>query len=251
PADLAPVGRKPGAPALEVKVVLIPVAQFLLGRRRCAGARNVLDVVAVAGDERAHAIRPERRDDARGAAAPVVSDQHGLADIERIHQLPQIVAEGGLLARARGLGRQEARRPEPAQVRGDGATSGIDETRHDRIIDTRAVGPAVHEEDGRAGPWSAVVIDDVQRGRPDACGLRRHGSAPHAAVKSWLRIASFLRATIGCNHPSGCCRLARMTLAEFQRSLAAKSAPRGLAPPLVALWWAQKGDWDKAHKIVM
>jgi hypothetical protein len=42
-----------------------------------------------------------------------------------------------------------------------------------------------------------------------------------------------------------------MTLAEFQRSLTAKRAPRGLAPPLVALWWAQKGDWDKAHKIVM
>jgi hypothetical protein len=42
-----------------------------------------------------------------------------------------------------------------------------------------------------------------------------------------------------------------MTLAELQRSLTAKAAPRGLAPPLVALWWAHKGDWDKAHKIVM
>ena len=42
-----------------------------------------------------------------------------------------------------------------------------------------------------------------------------------------------------------------MTLAEFQHSLAAKTTPRDLAPPLVALWWAQRGDWDKAHKIVM
>jgi hypothetical protein len=42
-----------------------------------------------------------------------------------------------------------------------------------------------------------------------------------------------------------------MTFAEFQASLAAKTAPRGLAPALVALWWAQRGDWDKAHKIVM
>ena len=42
-----------------------------------------------------------------------------------------------------------------------------------------------------------------------------------------------------------------MTLAEFQRSVTAKTAPRGLAPPLVALWWARKGDWDKAHEIVM
>jgi hypothetical protein len=42
-----------------------------------------------------------------------------------------------------------------------------------------------------------------------------------------------------------------MTFAEFQRSLAAKAAPRGLAGPLAALWWAGRGDWDKAHKIVM
>jgi hypothetical protein len=42
-----------------------------------------------------------------------------------------------------------------------------------------------------------------------------------------------------------------MTLAEFQRSLAASTAPPGLASPLVALWWAERGDWDKAHKIVM
>jgi hypothetical protein len=42
-----------------------------------------------------------------------------------------------------------------------------------------------------------------------------------------------------------------MTLAEFQRSLTAETAPRGLAPSLAALWWAKRGDWDKAHKIVM
>jgi hypothetical protein len=27
--------------------------------------------------------------------------------------------------------------------------------------------------------------------------------------------------------------------------------PRALAPPLAALWWAKKGDWDKAHRSVM
>jgi hypothetical protein len=42
-----------------------------------------------------------------------------------------------------------------------------------------------------------------------------------------------------------------MTLAEFEQSLKAKTPPRGLAPALVALWRARKGDWDKAHKIVM
>src|SRR5258708_702415 len=42
-----------------------------------------------------------------------------------------------------------------------------------------------------------------------------------------------------------------MTPAEFHNSLTAKTAPRDIAPALVALWWARKGDWDKAHKIVM
>lgn len=42
-----------------------------------------------------------------------------------------------------------------------------------------------------------------------------------------------------------------MTPAEFQTSLTATTAPRSVAPALAALWWARKGDWDKAHKIVM
>jgi hypothetical protein len=42
-----------------------------------------------------------------------------------------------------------------------------------------------------------------------------------------------------------------MTLAEFKRAVAQPNPPTGLAPPLAALWWAAKGDWDKAHGIVM
>ena len=42
-----------------------------------------------------------------------------------------------------------------------------------------------------------------------------------------------------------------MTLAEFERSLAGRSPPAGLGAPLAALWWAAKGDWEKAHTIVM
>jgi len=35
------------------------------------------------------------------------------------------------------------------------------------------------------------------------------------------------------------------------KSTLTKSAPAsGLAPPLTALWWAAKGDWEAAHKIV-
>ena len=42
-----------------------------------------------------------------------------------------------------------------------------------------------------------------------------------------------------------------MTLAEFKRTLNTTTAPHGCAPALAALWWARKGDWGKAHKLVM
>ena len=40
-----------------------------------------------------------------------------------------------------------------------------------------------------------------------------------------------------------------MTLAEFRSSLARSAPPAELAPPLAALWWAAKGDWNRAHKL--
>jgi hypothetical protein len=42
-----------------------------------------------------------------------------------------------------------------------------------------------------------------------------------------------------------------VTPAEFQQSLALERPPRGLTAALRALWWARRGAWDKAHKIVM
>src|SRR5262249_7690735 len=42
-----------------------------------------------------------------------------------------------------------------------------------------------------------------------------------------------------------------MTLAEFKQSQAKARPSAGLSVALTALWWAGKGDWDKAHKIVM
>lgn len=40
-----------------------------------------------------------------------------------------------------------------------------------------------------------------------------------------------------------------MDLAAFNASLDADTAPPGLAPPLVALWHAGRGEWDAAHGI--
>jgi hypothetical protein len=41
-----------------------------------------------------------------------------------------------------------------------------------------------------------------------------------------------------------------MNHAQFKRSLDGAAPPR-LAAPLRALWFAAKGDWDKAHALVM
>src|ERR1700682_5779007 len=41
-----------------------------------------------------------------------------------------------------------------------------------------------------------------------------------------------------------------MNFAQFKRSLDGTAPPR-LAVPLRALWFAAKGNWDKAHALVM
>jgi hypothetical protein len=38
--------------------------------------------------------------------------------------------------------------------------------------------------------------------------------------------------------------------ADFRASLSGAAPAPSLAPPLAALWWAAKGDWDAAHRLV-
>jgi hypothetical protein len=40
-----------------------------------------------------------------------------------------------------------------------------------------------------------------------------------------------------------------VTMAEFKASLSGAAPAPELAAPLAALWWAAKGDWDRAHRI--
>jgi hypothetical protein len=42
-----------------------------------------------------------------------------------------------------------------------------------------------------------------------------------------------------------------MTPAAFKRTLNYPVPPRAVSPPLQSLWWAKKGDWDKAHRVIM
>jgi hypothetical protein len=37
---------------------------------------------------------------------------------------------------------------------------------------------------------------------------------------------------------------------DFKAGLSGAAPAPGLDAPLAALWWAAKGDWDKAHKLV-
>ena len=41
-----------------------------------------------------------------------------------------------------------------------------------------------------------------------------------------------------------------MSVGEFKASFSGAAPAPGLAAPLAALWWAAKGGWDEAHKIV-
>jgi hypothetical protein len=41
-----------------------------------------------------------------------------------------------------------------------------------------------------------------------------------------------------------------VSMADFKASLSNASPAPQLGPPLAALWWAAKGNWDAAHKIV-
>jgi hypothetical protein len=42
-----------------------------------------------------------------------------------------------------------------------------------------------------------------------------------------------------------------MTLPELEASLKKAKPPSELFPALIALWWARKDKWEKAHNIVM
>lgn len=41
-----------------------------------------------------------------------------------------------------------------------------------------------------------------------------------------------------------------MNVQEFARTTSRQTPPSGLSPMLEALWFARKGDWERAHGIV-
>src|SRR5205814_9809323 len=96
-AELAPVLLEARAAALGVEVPLVPVRALLgdgRGRRR---RQRVLHVVTADGDQRADALGSEDGGDAGGAAAPVVAGEARAWDAQGVHEVEQVLADGGLL----------------------------------------------------------------------------------------------------------------------------------------------------------
>src|SRR5580692_10114976 len=102
-----------------MEIILVPETMLLLRRSRVYRSGDVLKVIRVAANQTAHAFRPQRGYDARGAAAPIVTGEHRALDIERIHQFAQIVAKRGLLTGTWRIAGNKARRAEAAQIRHD------------------------------------------------------------------------------------------------------------------------------------
>jgi hypothetical protein len=42
-----------------------------------------------------------------------------------------------------------------------------------------------------------------------------------------------------------------MAIKRLRDTLKAAAPPAGATGPIAALWWAAKGDWDRAHALVM
>lgn len=40
-----------------------------------------------------------------------------------------------------------------------------------------------------------------------------------------------------------------MGVSDLKASLAETAPPAGLSPPLTALWWGAKGNWEQAHAV--
>ena len=168
------VGFKPSAAALGVEIILVPEPVLRRRIERFHGGGDILQVIAVAGNKAAHALRPQRGNDAGSAAAPIVAGKHGALDSERSHQLPQIVAERRLLTRSRRLRRQKPRRTEAAQIRHDDAAAGGDEGRNDFVVAARIIGPPVQQNRRRAVWYAALLVGDVERRGADVFDRGRH-----------------------------------------------------------------------------
>src|SRR5262249_54465522 len=147
-----------------VNGIMIPVSKLLLGIGRLSRAGDVLNLVAAAGHERAYALGPERRDDARGTASPVEARMYRLLHIQRVEELQQIMRERGLLPRPHRVGRQEARAAVASQIGSDGAKACTVEDGNDFVEAARVVGKPVQQHHRKRVCRSTLLVRDLETG---------------------------------------------------------------------------------------
>ena len=83
--EVAAVGGEAVAAARGVEIILVPEPMLGFRRLRRRGAGDVLDRVAAAEHQAAHALRPQRGDDAGRAAAPVVAREDAIVLYGFVH----------------------------------------------------------------------------------------------------------------------------------------------------------------------
>ncbi|MNO87596.1 hypothetical protein D3C76_790190 [compost metagenome] len=151
------------ATTLGREVELVPPLQ--LGsrwQRRLAGLLAA-DQVATHRHQRLHPLRPKRRDNVGGACAPVITAEHGLLDLQRIHEINQIACQCRRLAVAQGLGRQETRVAITASIRNQHAIALLCQRwRHIRIA-VDVVRPTVQQDHHRPVGGTDLGIGNVQQ----------------------------------------------------------------------------------------
>ena len=123
------------------------MARFLRWRGGADTPRNVLNIIAICGNQADHALRPKGRDHASGPPAPIIPRKDGLRDRQRIHQRQQIRPQSRLFA---GTGRCRIQKPGraiAAQIGHQDAKPLGGKLRRHAIPDADIIGKAM-EQDG-------------------------------------------------------------------------------------------------------
>ena len=98
---------------------------------------------------------------------------------------------------------------------------------------------------GRASGSTKKVMKNCRQGNYKRYSDRSKPHSLFGALKGTVTIAPGVDLTEPADPYWG------LDLDAFKESLVNTVPPRAIAPALVALWWAKKGDWDKAHRLVM
>src|SRR6516162_11318152 len=173
-----------------MEIPLVPEPMLLRRRGGMPRYGNVLDVVAADRNEPAHPLWPQRGDDAGGAPAPIIAGEVGVLDAERVHEVPEICPERGLLAGTRRLAVQKSGRAIAAQPWDQHMASLGRQFGDNPVPIMRVRRPAMQQDYRRPLGRPGFLVADLQ------CG-GANGAEHPLILRNWLR------ASRGCPHAPG------------------------------------------------